>query len=528
VPSAGFKTLLGMLATRSGQVGMFDAVVLARPLPEGSFFGLLAEHGDRIVRDEDFAGCYSPGMGRPSIPPSQLAKVMLLQHRTGLSDEAAMEAVAWDLRWKVALGLPVDHVGWHPTSLTRFRARLLLHGKEDLALQNTLRLAEEIGLLDGTAEQIIDSTPMLGAAATQDTVRLVRHGVRKLLDAVTAVDEHAGRQLDDGLEFDYACPNDKPDCRWREKAVRERMLTRVAQDAERALQAVEQADRLLGDENVGDAHRLLRELIGQDFDIDDDGIPRLHRGTRAERIISTVDPEMRHGRKSQHQRFDGYKLSASATNTSEPLITAVEVAPACEQDGPQARPLIEAQPARRRPERMLGDTAYGSGPVRADLADLDVDVLAPVPEAPGKEGRLAKGDFRVDLDAGIVTCPAGQTARVRIEPSGQRRASFSKRVCDRCPLRQRCVTARGDRQILIASHEELLIAARQALDDPATAEHLRRTRPRIERLLGLLAHRYGARKSRYIGRAKATLQAAWAAALVNLNPIARHLATAGA
>jgi hypothetical protein len=235
-----------------------------------------------------------------------------------------------------------------------------LHGKEE-PLENTLRLAEEIGLLDGTAEQIIDSTPMLGAAATQDTVRPVRHGVRKLLDAVTAVDEHAGRQLDDGLEFDYARPNDKPECRWREKAARERMLTRVAQDAERALQAVEQADGLLGDENVGDAYRLLRELIGQDFDIDDDGIPRLHRGTRADRIISTVDPEMRHGRKSQHQRFDGYKLSASTTNTSEPLITAVEVAPACEQDGPQARPLIEAQPRSVAPSgcSVTAPTAAG-------------------------------------------------------------------------------------------------------------------------------------------------------------------------
>ena len=67
-------------------------------------------------------------MGRPSIAPSLLAKVMLLQHRTGLSDEAAMQAVAWDLRWKIALGLAVDHEGWHPMSLTKFRARLLLHG----------------------------------------------------------------------------------------------------------------------------------------------------------------------------------------------------------------------------------------------------------------------------------------------------------------------------------------------------------------------------------------------------------------
>ena len=503
---------------------MFDAAVLVRPLPVGSFFGLLAEHGARIVRDEDFAECYSSRMGRPSIPPSQLAKVLLLQHRTGVSDEQAMEAVAWDLRWKVALGLPVDHEGWHPTSLTRFRARLLLHGKEQLALENTLRLAEEIGLLEGSAEQIIDSTPMLGAAATQDTVRLVRHGVRKLLDAVASVDADASGRLDDGLDFDYARPGEKPDCRWREKAERERMLTRVAEDAERALQAVEQTDGLLADERVEAAHRLLRELIGQDFDIDEDGVPRLHRGTASGRIISTVDTEMRHGRKSQHQRFDGYKLSAAATNTPEPLITAVEVAPASEQDGPQAKHLVDGQPDGRRPEWVLGDTAYGTGPVRAELAERDVEVLAPVPAGTVKEGRLAKHDFAIDLSAGTVTCPAGHVAQIRTEPSGARRASFAKRICNGCPLRDRCVApASGQRQLLIAADEELLIAARQALDDPVTAEHLRRTRPRIERLLGLLTGRYGARKSRYFGAAKARLQAAWAAALVNLNPIGRRL-----
>jgi hypothetical protein len=309
------------------------------------------------------------------------------------------------------------------------------------------------------------------------------------------------------------------------KAARERMLTRVAQDAERALRAVEQADGLLGDEKVADAHRLLRELIGQDFDIDDDGVPRLHRGTRADRIISTVDVEMRHGRKSEHQRFDGYKLSATATNTSEPLITSVGVAPASEQDGPQAGPLVDTQPEARRPTRLVGDAAYGTGPVRADMASRQIEVLAPVPEPPITDRRLAKRDFRIDLAAGTVTCPAGQTATIRTEPSGQRRASFAKAACDRCLLRERCVApGSGRRSILIATDEELLIAARRALEDPTTAEHLRRTRPRIERLLGLLAHRYGARKSRYIGRAKARLQAAWAAALVNLNPIARHLA----
>ncbi|MGZ6725759.1 MAG: IS1182 family transposase [Solirubrobacteraceae bacterium] len=513
-----------MLATTSGQVGFFDAAELVRPLPAGSFFALLAEHGHRIVRDEDFAACYSAGMGRPSIPPSQLAMVLLLQYRTGASDEQAMECVAWDLRWKIALGLSVDHQGWHPTSLTKFRARLLLHRLERVALERSLALAEELGLLRGPVEQIIDSTPMLGAAATQDTVRLVRHGVNKLLGAVAAVDCDAAGRLDRALEFDYARPNDKPDCRWREKAERERMLSRVAQDGERALRAVQRADGLLADEAVGDAHRLLRELIGQDFDVDDDGVPRLHRGTRADRIISTVDREMRHGRKSQHQRFDGFKLSAAVTNTEVPLITAVEVAAASEQDGPQAKHLIDAQPPARRPPRVLGDTAYGTGPVRAELAERNVEVLAPLPPGSPKPGRFGKRDFEIDPAAGTVRCPTGQTAAIRTEPKGARRARFAKAGCDRCHLRDRCVApARGAKAVLLAPDEELLIAARQALDDLTTAEHLRRTRPRVERLLGLLAHRYKARKSRYIGTRKARLQAAWTAALVNLNPIGRRL-----
>ena len=518
-----------MLATESMQVGFFDAAEMVGPLPEGSFYALLAAHGERIVTDADFAECYSEGQGRPSIPPSKLAKVLLLQHRTGLSDEQAMEALAWDLRWKVALGLAVDHTGWHPTTLTKFRARLLLHGKERLVLENTLRLAQELGLLDAPAEQIIDSTPMLGAAATQDTVRLVRGGVRKLLDALADADPEAANGLERGLEFDYAKPGEKPDCAWRIKAERERMLTRVAEDAERALSAIEAAPDLLTDPQVAGAHRLLRELIGQDFDLDEGGVPRLHHGTRSGRILSVHDTEMRHGRKSAHQRFDGYKLSATATNTTEPLIAAVAVAPASEQDGPQAKVLIESQPTERRPARILGDTAYGTGPVRAELAEREVGVLAPVPEAPLKEGRLSKREFEIDIGAAAVTCPAGQLAPIRTEPSGQRRASFAKAACDACPLREQCVTpAKGRRQLLIASEEEHLIAARQALDDPETAEHLRRTRPRIERLLGLLAHRYGARKSRYLGQAKAELQAAWAAANVNLNPIGRHLAQAAA
>jgi hypothetical protein len=67
--------------------------------------------------------------------------------------------------------------------------------------------------------------------------------------------------------------------------------------------------------------------------------------------------------------------------------------------------------------------------------------------------------------------------------------------------------------------EAFVIAARKALDDSTAAEHWRRTGSRIERLVGLLARRSGARQSCYIGAPKARLQARWSAALVNLNPL---------
>jgi transposase len=118
-----------VLAVADRQQGLFYAAWCSELVPEGSIYALLAEHGDLIVRDEDFADCYWECRGRPSIPPSLLAKVLLLAYRDGLSDERAMEAVRFDLRWKVALDLPVDHPGFHAASLVRFRARLLLQAR---------------------------------------------------------------------------------------------------------------------------------------------------------------------------------------------------------------------------------------------------------------------------------------------------------------------------------------------------------------------------------------------------------------
>jgi transposase len=516
-----------VLSVADRQRGFFDAAWCSDLLPEDSIYSLLAQHGDRIVRDEDFADCYSGRRGRPSIPPSLLAKVLLLAYREGLSDERAMEAVRFDLRWKVALDLPVDHPGFHPTSLVRFRARLLLHGMERLVFERSLELASELGLIEGEAEQIVDSTPMLGAAAVQDTATLVRSGVRRLLDAVQASDAEAAAELGAGLRFDYSRPRVKPEGDWHDKAARMELLAAVAKDAVRALKAVEEDDELIAAHEVAEAVGLLREIVGQEFEVEDDEVPRPRRGRRTRQVVSAHDPEMRHGRTTPSKRFSGYKLHAAAA-AEAPLLTAISVSPANEHDGHHAGALVDQQPERRRPKRLIGDTAYGNVEARELLEERSVSVLAPVHSSSPKEGTIPKDEFAIDLDTDTVTCPRGKTApiykprRNRPSATGERVARFARADCEPCPLRPRC-SPTGQRDIRIRRREDLRQAALRELSDPAERDHLKRTRPLIERLLGLIVHRYRGRNSRYRGARKSAFQAVWIAVLVNLHPIAAAL-----
>jgi transposase len=530
-----------MLSVVDRQQGFFDAAWCSDLLPRDSIYSLLAEYGDRIVRDEDFAECYCEHHGRPSIPPSVLAKVLLLAYREGLSDERAMEAVRFDLRWKVALGLPVDHPGFHATSLVRFRARLLLHGKERLVFERSLELASELGLISGRAEQILDSTPMLGAAAVQDTVTLVRSGVRKLLDAVKGADSRAASDLRRGLRFDYSRPRLKPPGDWQDRDARLELLAEVARDAERALRAVEADEQLLAAPQVAEAASVLREIIGQEFAVADDDLPRVRAGRRGRQIVSAQDPEMRHGRQTSARRFTGYKLHAAAASEA-PILTAISLSAGNEHDGHQAGALVDQQPEQRRPQRVIGDTAYGNVEVREELEARSISVLAPVHSSSPKEGTIAKEEFAIDLARETVTCPRGKTTPIyksrpprpnakprpsRPNAAGDRVARFARSDCEPCPLRERCAPG-GRREIRISRREDLRQAALQALSDPAERDHLKRIRPRIERLLGLIVYRYRGRKSRYLGKRKSTLQAVWTAVLVNLHPIAAALRAAPA
>ena len=73
-----------------------------------TFYGFLARHGRGLFPDEQFAAIYCDGFGRPSNPPGMLAVALVLQTHDGVSDAEATARAAYDMRWKVALGVELD------------------------------------------------------------------------------------------------------------------------------------------------------------------------------------------------------------------------------------------------------------------------------------------------------------------------------------------------------------------------------------------------------------------------------------
>jgi transposase len=501
-----------MLGTVDPQLTLLDtASWYGHLVDEDSFYAKLARHGEQIVTDADFEGCYAEGRGRPSIPPSILMRACLLALHDDCSDRETARRCRADLDWKYALGLPIDHPGFHPTTFSVFRSRILINQADEALFRKVVARAVEAGVLPRRALQVIDSSAILGAGAVKDTYDLLRSGIRRLY---RAAGEHTlprrlrrkvRRYLGEG----------KPRIDWQDPAARRGELRRMVEAADLLLRAT--ADR----PELGEDASLLRQLIDQDVDREppDGGGPAIRRGTAPDRVVSTTDPEMRHGRKSKSRRFDGYKVHLTAEPTSE-LITAVEVTPANVFDGEVAADLVrQARANGAAPTQLVGDMAYGGGDVRAAVAEAGAEVVAKVPPT-APTGRFTKDAFTIDPGVPSATCPQGVVTTELRRAGRDRRGRpvtmlvFPDRACSSCPLRARCVGGTGPRTVRLHPHEALLIRARRDQAKPSIRRKLR-DRVVIERKIDHLKDR-GLRKARYRGRRMVLLQARWCAALANI------------
>jgi IS5 family transposase len=503
-----------MLGRQSSQMNLADAVLWtgkAKPEPlveKGSFHDRFAALRPTILRDEDFEHWFDEAIGRPSVPPSVVAGAFLLALREGCSDREAEQRMRYDLRWKWALGLGLNDHGCDHSSLCVFRARLLAHQEEGKLFQEVVAGAVKARLLPKRAVQVMDSSPMLGAAAVQDTYKLIRTALHKL---VKGHKRELPKELMPRLK--RYLQTGKAEIDWEDREARQRELQQLVEDAELALKELsEETDK----PTASAARELLERVARQDVEPDGEGRVKIRQGVAKDRVVSTVDPEMRHGHKSSAGRWDGFKKHVSAEPESE-LITAVEVTPANTGDCQAAMPLLEQQAeVGLTPSEVVADHAYSGGELREQAqAQGEGTTMVTKASALPDNGYFHKSEFEVDLEAGTVTCPAEKLAHFRFRPGHGTEAVFDAATCAACPFATVCVQTPGQgRTVSIHPYEHQLQAAAERRQQP-DFQTLMSKRPTVERKQAHL-NRKGGRRGRYFGLRKVRLQAFWSAALVNI------------
>jgi IS5 family transposase len=462
-------------------------------LPAGGVFAFLAGHRQELFPDEMFTDLFASRRGRPSIPADVIAAAIVLQTLHGLSDEAAAEALTFDLRWKAACGLAVTGKAFHPTSLTYWRARLRDSDRPNRIFDAVRQVVAETGALCGKTRRALDSTVLDDAVATQDTVTQLiaatRRVGREVPDAAAVIAQQC-------RAHDYARPG-KPAIAWDDPAARDQLVDALVGDAHRLLGHL--PDQELG-AKAAEAVALLALIAGQDVEPVEgsdgtDGRWRIARRVATDRVISTVDPEARHAHKTRSRRQDGYKAHL-VVEPDTGIVTDAALTPASGADNSDAAVGIDLLAGEDEPVEVLADSAYGTGEM-LDAAEQagHTPVIKPWPLRPAVEGGFTLDDFTVDEDAGTVTCPNQITRSMT-----RTRTVIFGAACRGCPLRARCTTSATGRTLRLHQHDALQRAHRQRAQDPEFQTIYRQHRPMVERSIAWLVAG-GSRRLRFRGTA---------------------------
>jgi IS5 family transposase len=461
-----------------------------------------------------FGDLFPTGRGRPSVPADVMASVITLQALHGLSDNETVDAVTYDLRWKAACGLPITAAAFHSTTLTYWRRRLAASDRPDRIFEAVKTVVAATGVLTGRTRRALDSTILDDAVATQDTVtqligaiRRVRREVPGAADVVTA---HC-------TAHDYDDPG-KPKIAWNDAAARETLVDALVGDAHQVWGHL--PDQEL-EPRAADPVALLALIAGQDVEPVEgsdgtDGRWRIAQKVAPDRVISTVDPDARHAHKTVHRRQDGFKAHI-AVEPDTGIITDCALTKASGSGSGDAAVGIDLLTDEPGPVRVLADSAYGSGELRAELAaGGHVDLVKPAPTRSAVPGGFTVDDFTVDHASRTASCPAGLSRTI----SRTGLATFGV-ACRGCSLRARCTTRADGKSLRIATHDALQRSARAQARNPHWQNEYRQHRPMVERSIAWLAR--GNRKVRYRGVAKNDRWLHHRAAAINL----RRLITMG-
>ena len=257
----------------------------------------------------------------------------------------------------------------------------------------------------------------------------------------------------------------------------------------------------------------------------DDEVARADR--KPPKVISPTDPCSAWTAKANKRVQFGYGLNY-LIDIENAVIVDVEATPARTYDEVSAtKTMIERTEQRfdLKPDRLVADTAYGTGQFLGWLVGTGITPHIPVWEKSARDdGTFSRSDFTFDKKKNEYRCPNGKALRTTGMVHDGRTILYraSKRDCVPCPLKAQCCPNAPGRKVPRDVNEEARERARALIGTPEF-ERSRDERKRVEMRFAHLKTHHRFERMRLRGLTGARDEFHLAAIVQNLKTLANHL-----
>ena len=253
------------------------------------------------------------------------------------------------------------------------------------------------------------------------------------------------------------------------------------------------------------------------------------------KYVSMTDPAARWTAAPGCPAFYAYSTNY-LIDVQSGVIVDVEATAAHRTEETEATKVMIERVAERHeitPQRLIGDTAYGTGPMLEWLVqDKGIEPHVPVWEKLERtDGTFSVTDFQWDEQANEYRCPHGQPLRSNWRPFRTPRSHItqadtiiyraSERACAVCPLKPRCCPNTPMRKIIRSLYEPSRAVARRLAETDAYRQS-RKDRKKVEVLFAHLKRILKLDRLRLRGRRGARDEFLLAATAQNLRRMAKR------
>jgi IS5 family transposase len=484
---------------------IYGPTIYKNLIPEDTILYKINQVIDFSFVNEACSDLYSLEIGRPVInTPERMFRSAIVQYLNDFSDRQMEHSARFDIITKWFIGIPIEDRSYDHSALGDFRDRLGEKRWKKLFFV-ILKQIEDAGFAKGN--QSVDATHVIANIAIPGTIGLIRQGIKAIMEEIETVDpklfeELGGKKTADKKEKLHTL---KPD----EKKTK---LVDVVEEARAIRDKAEKLESPSVKQKIEQLNQILNENIEEK-----NGKVQKKKEHVKNKLVSLVDEDARHGAKSDSKPFTGYK--ANIMKSDDGFVTNIIGTAGNTYDGDVLLPLVDEKTENSsKPQKIRGDTHYGSAENRFQMLQRRITVVAPIQEGFNPTGLLSQDKFILDKTS--VTCPAGNRTMISNynKKEGTTKFYFKKEICNQCLLKDQCTKQEG-RTITIGKHHDLVMEAKEYnktqdfKDDMKERAHIEPKNAEMKRF-------HGMERARYWGLTKVNVQFIITAIAVNVKRLA--------